>query len=134
MPIEIDYTYDYFLSALKYFIAKEKTMTIFALKYGYGYCHISSIRSGRTIAAEQTKRDIAAKLGYEGNNYFDFLALGRKIFEEKNSTLVNEARYAKDLGFNYQVPDWLIPYYDDLISLNKFAQKAVIVLIKGLKK
>jgi len=71
-----------FVAALQHFVGQERSQRSFALKYGVVTpVYLNKILLGKKYGSDETKRSIAAALGYEGRKYEDFLEIGRAILE-----------------------------------------------------
>jgi hypothetical protein len=79
-----------FIAALKHFVAKEKTQTIFAEKAGISISYLNDMIKERKSGGDKTKRKIADMLGYRGANFELFLDVGRAILAGKDPEGVDE--------------------------------------------
>ncbi|MDR1086503.1 MAG: LexA family transcriptional regulator [Deltaproteobacteria bacterium] len=123
-----------FSESLKYFAQQEKTQRIFAAKAGISAPYLNDLLSGRRYGEDQTKRKIAAALGYPDRHYEEFLDIGRIIINgspvpetDKFAGLGDEAlRIRGFLPVNYS--DQMILDSDDLIQVTEDIRKSHVAV------
>ncbi|MDR1083932.1 MAG: LexA family transcriptional regulator [Deltaproteobacteria bacterium] len=70
-----------FCESLKYFVRQEKSQKSFAAKVGISAPYLNDMLSGRRYGEDQTKRKIAAAVGFPDRHYEEFLDIGRLIIK-----------------------------------------------------
>lgn len=123
---------NFFLAALKKLTQKRGDQTKLTAKTGIRQGMISEIISGKKNGSDDTRRKIAAALGYPGRAYEDFLDIGRAILEGREPDLTIKEHQKQGLGELNLAPDWLAPILKDLYSLDQTGQAAVIAFVKTL--
>jgi hypothetical protein len=70
-----------FSESLKYFVRQEKSQKSFAAKVGIPAPYLNDLLSGRRYGEDQTKRKIAAAVGFPDRHFEEFLDIGRLIID-----------------------------------------------------
>jgi hypothetical protein len=74
-----------FNAALRYFCKKERNNTIFARKVDLSAPYLNDLLHQKRFGTDDTKRKIAARLGFSGRDYEQFLDIGREILGDSST-------------------------------------------------
>jgi hypothetical protein len=114
-----------FLESLAFFLKERGSARRLSLKTGIDSSYITMLSKGVRYGSEDTRRKIAAALGYPGPKYEEFLDIGRKALGLTE---------AQDFAPPLVIPSWLEALLPDMVQLDKPGQESIKALLKGLKK